>query len=104
MAIKKLSDLKMNQEYFVVLVENGKASKALLCGIVNEFPNVKETELYLRFVKPNPVVTGIYRADTIGIGETPEEAKENYGAFTYEDHPGFFTSLDALKEHLGKDL
>lgn len=99
-AVKKISDLVINETYYLLFVNDGRfAKKIKLLGIINEnveYNDVKRTELYFETAKSRNLAF----FGEIGIGKTKLEAKSNYGKFKYENNELFSDSYEKVKSEL----
>lgn len=100
--INKISDIKIGQEYVILLVREKKlARKCIVKSIINEKISFQsdQTEIYIDlFRKGKWSSSNLLYFQEIGIGETPEEALNNYGRFSYEENIEFSTSFDSVKD------
>jgi hypothetical protein len=94
--IKKISDLKPGNEYWMCFVRSATISRhCKLIAIINEKKTPYGlTELYLEFRES----TNLVFCEEIGIGNTRMEAKRNYGKFRYEEDPSFSDSFSEACE------
>jgi len=87
--INKISDLILENPYWVCLVKDGRFAKLwYLHAIINEtvdHPDSKLTELYFTHKRGG----NLLYACEIGIGLSKREAAANYGKFKYEKNETF---------------
>ena len=102
--MKKISDLKVNQVYFLTFVNDARyAKKAKVLAIINEdseFKDTGRTEIY--FALKNG--THLAWTEEIGIGNSRKEAKSNYGKFKYEKHDSFDRSFLVVQTEIETNL
>lgn len=95
--ITKISDIKIGNEYKILLVKEKKnARKCVVKAIINDKRyNTRKTEIYVDlFVRGKFSSSNLLYFSEIGIGENKEEAFENFGKFDYEENPSFETSSE----------
>ena len=96
--IDKISDIQLGKEYFVLLAKNKNlANRAIVKDIVNEKIkfNSDQTEVVIDILAPKRMMgTKLLYFNEIGIGETKDEALNNYGRFTYEENSSFSSHYD----------
>lgn len=91
--ICKLSDLKVNNVYILTW---GKTlyEKVKLLAIINQLEGY--TEIYIETKRG----TNIPYSIEIGIGETKEQARNNYGKIKYESNENFYKSFTEAKNDI----
>ncbi len=98
MNFKSLEQVNKTDDFFVCLIPDARfARKSKFLEIINEtkFGKTEYTEFLIAMFKNGKRLgTNLLRANEIGIGYTKKEAKENYGKFTYFDHPEALSTYD----------
>ena len=104
MGINKISDIKLNKEYYLLLTKDKRMAKKCLIKMIGNdkrYDGDKTEVLYEKFdnsQKRSFIGAGILNFTQLGIGETIEEAYVNFGRFKYEDHPDFSDLLEVPRE------
>ncbi|MDX5326071.1 MAG: hypothetical protein LPK80_07395 [Bacteroidota bacterium] len=98
--ITKISDIEIGKEYYLLLERDKRtAKKTIVHAIVNEKEEFisNKTEILLSiFYGGKEKSTNFLYVKEIGIGETKEEAYENYGKFIFEENDSFLLSKNKL--------
>ncbi|MGV9013435.1 MAG: hypothetical protein ACOH13_12650 [Flavobacteriales bacterium] len=105
--INQLSDIKIGQQYHLFVLKDGRRScTAVVHGIINEevdFPPTGKTEIYLSiYQKGKWKSLNLFYASEIGLGETKEEAYQNYGRFRFDAHESFDKSRATVEARMDK--
>lgn len=105
--INKPSDIIIGREYCFYLVKDRRKKRhAIVHALINEneaYPDVKRTEAYVTiFYGRDRVTENLLFLSEFGIGETHEEAYQNYGRFKHEENPNFETSAKRVEERMLK--
>ncbi len=100
--ITKISDLVVGEYYYLCFVKGAKPKKSQLLAIINETGGITEIYALIKFPKNSGTMsTNLLYAREIGLGNTEQEAKDNYGKFDFEENPNFSTSFESVKNKLG---
>lgn len=87
--IKSISDIQIGKQYLLLLSTSKRRPRTCIVkSIFNDpqFENVKKTEILVDIYKKDKWErTNLYFMAEIGIGNTVNEAHENYGKFKYEE-------------------
>lgn len=98
MAIKKLSDLVVGEEYFVCWARSPNLYHRIkLLGFVNALGS-GNTEIYFQTPPKNWKSNKYCFVHEIGIGVTRREAKSNFGQLKFEDLPLAYKSFEKMQE------
>lgn len=105
--ITKISDLVVGQYYYLCFTKGAKPKKSQILAIINETAGFTEIYALIKFPKNlGSMSTNLLYACEIGLGNTEQEAKDNYGKFNFEENPNFSTSFESVRnklEHFPKD-
>lgn len=95
--VNSVNDLQIGQVYFICLIPNGKAFKSKYIGCVKE-----DDKPYFYFLplerKGFKGSISCFEMDEIGVGDSKEEAKANYGRIKNDVPDVYFHSEYEIPE------